>query len=394
MTEAKPPARPRRQRAAAPKKPARKAPRKQSAAVPPAVNRTRAGQARQDPPIPADLIAHFGGQAMVDLIVHEHVPEDATAGDVLRLLLEGRRLKADLLRGDVWLSRDAAREGMGSSYSVTAKRDTLLRYASTFAEYRGTAEDAVCAKDTFKRGKPDPAARTLAERAGITHETGMPGQRGEVIGGWCVVEMAGHELTVRVLQAGPYIGTEAARAQLAEDDIVRRHPDLCMIAAAMSNALRKATNLNDVVGADELTRRPDLPVAAAPPIFEEGPVNALDARILDAYRQAQALDALLWPPAKVSAHLASAKALAAEQGGDPAVYDEARAELAGEIERDVQAAVARNRDPVALRRRLDELRAFDPRSLDAEDLREYTTELAAVEAAARAAGLEPEPATA
>jgi hypothetical protein len=394
MTEKPPASRPRKQRAAAPKKPARRAPRKQSAAVPPAVNRSRAGQARQDPPIPADLIDYFGGQAMVDLIVHEHVPEDATAGDVLRLLLEGRRLKADLLRGDVWLGRDAAREGMGSSYTVTARRDTLLRYASSFEAFRGTAEDAICAKDTFKRGKPDPSARTLAERVGITHETGMPDQRGDVVGGWCVVDMAGQEPTVRVLKAGPYIGTEAERAQLAEDDIVRRHPELCMIAAAMSNALRKATNLNDVVGADEVTRRPDLPVAAAPPIFEEGPVDAFDARILDAYRQAQTLDALLWPPAKVRAHLASAKAAANEGDADPATYDRLRGDLADEIERDVQETIARKRDPVALRRRLDELRAFNPGTLDAEDLREFTTELAAVEAAARAAGLEPESATA
>lgn len=388
----------RKQRAATPKKPPkRRAPRAQKAATPSrSGGRRPAAQARQDPPLPADLVAHFGGQDMVDLIVHEHVPEDATAGDTLRLLLEGRRLGADLLRGDCYLKRDAGRDAAGLGYVVVAKRDTLLRYAAGFAGFLGTAEAAIFAKDTFKRGKPDPAATTLAERAGIVHETGMPGQRGDVVGAWCVTGIGGKELTVRILEAVQYIGTAAEREALDEEDVTRRHPDLCMIAAAMSNALRIATNLNDVVGADELTNRPAAPApeAAAPAIFEEGPVDELDARILNAYRDAQALDALLWPPAKLSAHLASAKV--AEDGGEatPEAYNASRESIALNIEEDVQREIARRRDPVALKRRLDELRAFDPSTLDEDDLRDYTTERAAVEAAARAAGLEVEPATA
>jgi hypothetical protein len=382
------------QRAAAPKKPTRRrrAPQAQSAAVPSGTARRPARQARQDPPIPADLVAHFGGQPMVDLIVHEQVPEDATAGDVLRLLLEGRRLGADLLRGDVFLKREGSRDGAGLGYAVVAKRDTLLRYADGLRDFLGHDEAPIFKDDLFRRGKPDADAGTLVERAGITHESGMPGSRGDLVGAWCVVEMRGKPPTVRVLDADQYLGTKQERAALDPDEVRARYPDACMVAAAMCNALRIATNLNDVVGADELSKRPEplpqLGEPPAPPVFEEGPVDALDSRIMDAYRQAQALDPLLWTPAKVTAHLASAKTAAIEvaatldeplDGADPATYDRLRSELAAEIERDVQLEQARRRDPVANAKRLGELRAFDPSDLDEDARREYDTERSALE---------------
>jgi hypothetical protein len=349
------------------------------------------GQARQPVPLPADLVEHFG-QDRIDLIRGECLPDDASAADELRLLLEARRLGADPLRGDVYLARGGSRDGAAFEYAVAAKRDCLLRYAQRQPGFAGHDEAAIFENDTFERGKPTGDGPTLAARAGVAHTTGMPGKRGELVGAWCAAEMLGKPPTVRILDAADYVGTIAEREQLDPDDPKRRHPDLCMIAAAMSNALRIAAGLNDVVGAEEIGARPaPLPQigSTAPTIFEEGPVDDLDTRILDAYRQAQALDATLWPAAKVRGALASAKALADETGGDPAVYDDGRRELADDIERAVQVEQAARRDPAASERRLKELRAFDPSDLDADALREYETEVAAIEAVLHAAGHDP-----
>lgn len=372
-------------RQSAAKKPAPRKPQPQRAAVPrTARKRAAPTAARQNPPLPVDLIEHFGGQERIDLIVAERVPDDASAGDVLRLLLEARRLQVDPLRGDVYLARDRSRDGAGTTYAVAAKRDALLAYARRQMMFVGHDEAAIYAEDRFERGKPDAEGRTLAERAGIAHTSGMPGKRGALVGAWCAAEMRGEPPVVRVLDAAQYVGTEDERNQLDPDDPKRLFPDACMIAAAMCNALRIAAGLNDVVGSEELTRRPEplpqLGGRAALPIFAEGPVDELDARILDAYQQAQALDALLWPPAKVRGRLASAKATADKDGGDPAVLDRLRDELASEIERDVAAEVARRHDPVVAARRLGELHAFDPTDLDEDARREYDTERAALEA--------------
>lgn len=385
----------RKQRAATPTKRAR-APRAQRAATPGRAA-PRASQARQNPPLPADLLAHFGGQEHVDLIVEECVPADASAGDVLRLLLEARRLRANPLRRDVFLARGYARDGGDFTYEVAARRDALLAYAKRQSGFLGHDEAAIFSEDTFQRGAPDADAKTLAARAGITHTTGMPGTRGTLVGAWCVAEMQGEPPTVRILDAAEYVGAEEERETRDPEDPVRRHPDLCMVAAAMSNALRIAAGLNDVVGAEELTRRPEpLPQIAttAPAVFEEGPVDDIDERILDAYRQAQALDAMLCTPAKLRAKLASAKALADDAGGDPAILDEQRIRIAEELERAVAAETARRHDPAKLARRLAELRAFDPEDLDADALREYKTERAAVEAMAAAHGIDVPAATA
>jgi len=374
---------PRAQRASKPKAPARK-PRTQRAATPSRSTPRRPSQGRQDPPIPADLIAHFGGQQMVDLIVSECVPDDAGAADVLRLLLEGRRLQADPLRGDVFLKREGSRDGAGLGYSVVAKLKALLRHAERQTDFLGHDEGAIFKDDLFRKGKPDATAATLAERAGITHESGMPGSRGDLVGAWCVAEMRGKPPTIRVLDVEHYLGSKQERAALDPDDVRARYPDGCMIAAAMCNALRVATSLNDVVGADEVNRRPDplpdLSEPVAPAIFEEGPVDDIDTRILDAYRQAQALDVMLWPPAKLSAHLASAKVAEDGTQASAEIHAAARARIAAEIEHDVQLEQARRRDPVANAKRLKQLREFDPDGLDDAERREYDTELAALEA--------------
>jgi hypothetical protein len=382
------------------RKPVRQQPKSQRAAVPSKAGggarrrpATGASPARQDPPIPVDLISHFGGQPTVDLIVHECVPSDASAGDVLRLLLEARRRGADPLRYDVYLAREGSRDGGARGYAVAAKRDCLLRYANRLPDFLGHDEAPIYEKDVFKRGKPQPEAQTLAERVGIEHETGMPGLRGEVVGAWAAAEMRGKPPTVRILEAAKYLGDTAERNALDPNDARARYPDGCMIAAAMSNVLRIACGLNDVVGAEELSRRPDPAPAlgglagqpVAPAVFPEGPTDDIDARILDAYTQAQALDRLMWPPAKVSAHLASAVAAANNSPtAGPATIDDLREKLAADIERDVAAEVAHRRDPQANARRLAELRAFDATDLDAETLIAYRTELAAVEAAVEA----------
>lgn len=377
-----------RARAAAPKDAAK--PQRQRAATPRrSTPRRTPGQARQLPPLTADLVEHFGGQDHLELIVSECVPPDAMPGDVLRLLLEARRLQADPIRRDVYLTPNRSRDGAGTEYSVAARRDCLLAYARRQPTFIGHDEAPIFEHDSFKRGKPNATAATLAERAGIEHETGMPGKRGEVVGAWCVAQMRNEDPVVRILDAAEYVGTPEERLALDPDDPKRTHPDLCMVAAAMCNCLRIAAGLNDVVGADELTRRPeplpDLSEPVAPAIFDDGPRDELDARILDAYTQAQALDPLLWPPAKLRARLASAFGTPGTPDDPKGGYNYRRGELAAEIEHDVAAEVTRRRDPVANARRLDELRAFDPSTLDAEDLAAYQAELAAVEAAVDAA---------
>lgn len=371
-----------KQRAAAPKSPP-STPRPQRAATPTRSRPARANRAaRQDPPLPPDLIDYFHGQGMIDLIVAEHVPDDASAGDVLRLLLEARRLGADPIRGDVYLARGSSRDGSAPAYAVAARRDTLLAYAHRQPGFLGTEESAIFEHDTFERGKGDPSAETLADRAGISHTTGMPGKRGPVVGAWCVAGMEGKPLTVRILEAAEFVGTVDERAQMDPDDPKRLHPDLCVIAAAMSNALRIATSLNDVVGADELhaRRSPVASVSGSPPIFAEGPRDSLDERILTAHARAQELDRMMWPAAKVRARLASCHA----PDGDPTVYDEHRRMLAGEIELDGAHETVRRTDPDRLRARLAELFEFDASTLDAEDLAEYLAEKRAITAALEA----------
>lgn len=380
----------RKQRAATPKRPTRKRKPKaestQTAATPGAPHRGR--RARQLPPLTPSLIEHFGGQERLELVIAENVPDDATPSDVLRLLLEAKRLGADILRGDVYLARDFSRNGADGGYTVAAKRDTLLRYANTLDDFLGHDERAIFAEDEFEHGEPDADGKTLAKRAGITHKSAMPGKRGDCVGAWCAVDMRDEPPTVRVLDAARYVGTKAERDTLDPEDPKRRHPDGCMIAAAMSSALRIGASLNDVVGAEELTKRPeplpDLSQRLPPPLFEDGPHDELDGRILNAYREAAALDPMMWTPAKISARVASARAVADE---NETLFDEMRTTLAMAIEGDVQMTIAARRDPAALERRLRELRAFDPSTLDEETLREYRTERTAVEAAARAAGI-------
>ena len=377
---------PARQRAAKPKprQQKKRAPRAQSAAIPGAPRRPSS----QLPPLTQDLIDYFQGDERLQLIVEECVPDDATPSDVLRLLLEARRLGADPLRHDVFLRREGSRDGAGLTYAVAAKRDALVRYANRQPDFLGHDEAPIFKNDTFKRGAPNGDGKTLAERAGITHESGMPGDRGALVGAWCVAEMRGKPPTVRILDAEQYLGTEAERNQRDPEDVKRRYPDACMIAAAMSNALRIACGLNDVVGAEELTVRPPAATepAAEPAMFADGPRDDLDTRIVRAHQEAQTLDPMLWPPAKIAAHLASARTLGADEGG--ASFDEARAMLAEEIESDVQRHIAMRRDPTAIAKRLRELRAFDPADLDEEARREYDTELAAILHAADAAELD------
>jgi hypothetical protein len=399
---------PRRQRAATPakRKPARK-PRAQRAAVPSAV--TRSSGARQTPPIPPDVLEHFGGQERVELIVQECVPPDATAGDVLRLLLEARRLHADPLRREVYLARGMSRDGAGIEYAVAAKRDTLLAYAERLEDFAGWQAEAIYKGDTFARVDPK-ADGTLRERGGISHTSeGLrePEDGERPLGAWCIVERRGRPPVTFVARSAEYLPADEW-ASLDADDPRKRYPDRYIVKVAMCWPLRTVCGLTDVVGAEELSARPQIPTPqatqpAVPAIFEEGPMDALDARILDAYRQAAALDPMMCPPAKLSAHLASARATAVEvaanldeplDGFDQSTYDTLRDKIALELERLVAAEVARRRDPVALRRRLEELRAFDPSTLDEDARREYDTERAAVEEAATTAGVAGEPATA
>lgn len=391
MTDSKKPATGARQQRAAKPKPrgARKRPAQpQRAAVPGAPT----GQPRSLPPLTDDLIAYFGGREMLDLIVEDCVPDDASKGDVLRLLLEARRLRADPLRRDVYLAREASRDGGGVGYTVAARRDALLAFAERQHDFRGFDADAVYAKDTYERVKPNGSGVTLRERAGVVHVRGgvADDDRGDLLFAWCAVERADRPVLFFEARMAEYMPADDLQL-LDPEDPRKRYTNRWLVKVAMCWTLRELYGLSDVVGAEELGKRPaplpDMREPAAPTMFADGPRDPIDTRIINAHRDAQALDALLWPVAKVSARIASAKALAAEQGGDPTVLDEARAELASEIERDVQAEQARRHDPAKLRKRLLELRAFDPSTLDEEDLRDYQTERDAVEAQAVAAGI-------
>lgn len=355
------------------------------------------GQARQNPPIPADLIEHFGGQDQVDLIVAECVPEDASPGDVLRLLLEARRLGADPLRHGVYLARERARDGGDYGFSVAAKRDTLLAYAERQPDFRGFDCDAVYVGDVFKRVAPIGDGSTLRERAGVVHtrEQEPPTDGAEIqaklVRAWCAVERENRPpLVFEALAAEYQPGDEWDT--LDPDDPRKRYPNRHLVKVAMCWPLRMLFGLNDVVGAEELSRRSDpLPQIGTPPARAAGaledPKDPLDARIAGHFATARAIDPLLWPPAKVQTRLASARAEADKPGAEKTAYDDRRGELADEMAADIEAALIRGWTPQQVGKRLAELRAFGTDSLDDDTLREYKVSLAAVEARAAELGL-------
>lgn len=383
---------PRAQGAATPKRPAkRRNPRTQAqtAAVPGAPR-----QHPQMPPLTPSIEAYFGGgdaehgRARIELIIAERVPQDASKGDVLRLLLEARRLVADPLRGDVYLTRDQARDGREATYTVAAKRDALLAFAERQDDFQGWDARAIYPGDDFQQVDPVPEG-TLRERGGIIHRSkGLPAKDVKPIGAWCVVEREGRPPVSFVARMDEYMPTDELDARDPSDPW-RRYTDRMIVKAAMCWPLRNVFGLTDVVGAEELTRRTTTveQPTAAPAIFDDGPRDLIDERILVAYRQARELDPMLWPQARLSARLASAKA---DAGGNTNTFDELRDALAVEMERDVQTENARRRDPEATRKRLDELRAFGRDTFEdgSDEQREYDTELAALETVARELGID------
>jgi len=363
-----------KQRAASPQKPESK-PRRQRAATPSrSVPARRNMGARQTPPLSPDLVDYFGGQGMIDFIVAEYVPADATAGDVLRLLLEARRLGADPIRGDVYLAKGSSRDGGAFEYSVAAKRDALLAFAERQPSFRGWVAAPVYGNDHFELVDPT-AEGTLRERAGIVHRRAPAEDRGELVAAWCAVDRDGREPTVFEALASEYMPEEAPSAKAGATDAEKwRYRSAHLVKIAMCWPLRMAFSLTDVVGAEEL-RRAAQPAAGQPAtsaIFTDGPRDDLDARILDAHRRAQELDPLMWTAAKVRAQLASCDS------------DERREFLASEMEVEVARAELTRADPERLQARLAELLAFDASTLDGEDLAAYLAEKRAIAAALEA----------
>jgi hypothetical protein len=287
----KKPGQPRPQRAATPKR----------GVVTKDQRRTRE-QSRSQPRItlPDDLIADIGGPDRLALI-RADLPEDASDGDLLRLLLEARRLGADPTRRDLYLKRSFSRDGGGTGYDVVAKRDALLRHAEAQSGFEH-AEGAIFDNDTFARSKPSGFADTLEGRVGIEHTSGHPKDRGALWGAWCAVAVGGKEPIVRVISAEDYIGTAAERAALDPEDPRRLHPDQCMIAAAMSLTIRIACSLNDVVGADEMNT-PASAVSLAVIDDEDERTTHLTAKLGALLRASALIDPLLWTATKLRARL-------------------------------------------------------------------------------------------
>lgn len=311
--------------------------------------------------LPRELAERFD-QETRDLVL-ARLPEGATAGDFARLLAEAARLGADPIRGDVFLKLDSSRDGADREFAVVARLDALLAYAERHPGYRGHAEAAIFADDEFQLGDVDGEGRTLRERAGVRHLTGMPGRSGDLVGAWCAVEVEGREPVVRIINADDFVGTAEERASLDPDDPRRRHPDFCAIAAAMSNAIRRAFQLNDLVGADEihgtLTPGQASSATASSPTDRLGsPLDEIDREVVAMYHAAHERGiGATWPAAKVRALLLGAQS------------DDERRELAAAIREDVA------RPMVA---RLAELDHFDTDGLDEDEQAAYDAELADV----------------
>lgn len=274
-----------------PAKPAAKkpAPKRHAARTPKPASRKPAPRREQSrrpaaTVLPAEVVQHFGTER-IDL-VRSQLPPDSTDADLARLLLEAIRLSTDPVRGGIYLAREHARDAGPATYAVVAKRDVLLAYAERQPSFKDHDGDSIYSADNFELVPRNAESPNLLERAGIMHLAGHPKERGDLIGAYGVVEVAGRSPLRFIALCAEYLPDLAS---LDQDDPRRRFPDRYMVKAAQCWPLRMAFGLNDVVGAEEMpdfaSRKP-APAAPAPPAAED-PLDALDHEALEMFADCQ-----------------------------------------------------------------------------------------------------------
>lgn len=269
--------------------------------------------------LPEDLVQHYGQPLIALILQSRSCPPEAPLSAVARLLRAGQRLGMDPLEGDVYLAAGSARNGSDLDWAVVTKRDALLKYAERQRRFRGHDEDAVYSNDEFRRVAPNAEGKTMRERAGVAHTyNAQPGDRGDLVGAWCLVETANQDGSLR---PPTYFFAALDKYQpdvstLGPDDPWKRHPDACVIKAAQLWALRNGLGLTDIVGQEELERLrrslADAPADAATTDPESAAAEALTLDYPDtpegrdlaaAVTRARELHVPGWPDAKLRGHL-------------------------------------------------------------------------------------------
>ena len=93
---------------------------------------------------------------------------------------------------EIWAAKSQGRDGGEGKLLLMVGRDGLIAHAERkFDDYAGYDAGVIYENDTFERIAPDPAGKTLRERAGVVHGQGHPSQRGAVVGAWAACERRG-----------------------------------------------------------------------------------------------------------------------------------------------------------------------------------------------------------
>lgn len=90
-----------------------------------------------------------------------------------------------------WANEVYAAKGKNGQLLIMVGRDGLLRKSEEFPDYQGYEAGVVYEGDEFFKDEPDPDAKTLRKRAGVTHRQGLPKPGGRILGAWAVAERRG-----------------------------------------------------------------------------------------------------------------------------------------------------------------------------------------------------------
>ena len=115
-----------------------------------------------------------------------------TGAEVGHFLEIARGLGMNPWANEIWAAKGKGRDGEDGKLLLMVGRDGLIAHAERkFDDYAGYDAGVIYENDTFARVAPDPAGKTLRERAGVVHRQGHPSQRGAVVGAWAACERRG-----------------------------------------------------------------------------------------------------------------------------------------------------------------------------------------------------------
>lgn len=142
-----------------------------------------------------DLVSQMEGAPLIErisaanlAILRSHSAKNLNDAEINTLLAMGVATGLDPRLGQIYAAKG---EGANSKLLIMVGRDGLLRKAEEFPDYMGYEAAVVHENDDFWRGDPDPDAKTMRGRAGVTHRTGLPRDRGAIVGAWAVAERRG-----------------------------------------------------------------------------------------------------------------------------------------------------------------------------------------------------------